>query len=61
MSVVSVVCGQVEISTTGPLVFLRSSAECVVSECDEVPSEKRPSPREPRERKSHIICILCNQ
>jgi hypothetical protein len=34
LSLVSVVCCQVEVSASGRSLILRSTAECVVSECD---------------------------
>jgi len=55
---VSVVCCQVEVSTTGRSLFQRGATECDVSECNfETSTMRRPSPTrvvESRKKKSIV-------
>jgi hypothetical protein len=48
LSLVSVVCCQVEVSATGWSLVQRSPTECGVSECDRKASKKMRRPRPPR-------------
>jgi hypothetical protein len=67
MSVVNVVCCQVEVSATGRSLIQRSPTKCGVSECDlETSTMRRPRPTralEPWNKRNRFAiglpCVLC--